>query len=323
MVGAGIGAHPHLFDLCCDNRFNVCAICAAHPTSARTIADSFGVPGAYHDVAVMLTHERLDALVISVPPAATPGAMRLAAAHGLPALVDKPGGRRATDLTPFVAAPYQPQRFSIGYNRRYQDSTRALSTILQQRRLGAIRSVECRWCAPFTQRFTTTATYRHSAAFGDGVLLDTGSHIVDLLLYLGLLSPEPTIRGVTAARVAAGPDVGFSFTAADTSDRPVVYVDAGEGEEHWEVTVLGARGVACLDATGLTCEAAGVVPFPGPSSQRPIDDLVLLLDGRAPLGATVSEGVAVLAVLDRIRRHLRPPWLAPRYKVLARRTGAC
>lgn len=323
VVGAGIGARSHLFDLCCDSRYNVTAVCTAHPDTATAAADAFGIPRAYHDVGQMVADETFDAVVVCVPPRWTAEVLRLVTGLGLPVLVDKPGAERAPDLVALIPPAEQECRVAIGYNRRYQAATRTLREILQQGALGTLRSARCRWTANFTERFTSGGSFRQHVGFGDGVLLDTGSHLVDLLLFLGLLPPQPQIVTASATAAVTGPDVAFAFTTAAGPDFPAIDARAADGNEHWELLVHGSRGRARLDPDGLSFDPPSRNATKPHKSVRPIEDLYRLAEGQPPLGATLAEGAADLAVIEHIRKHLRTPWQPPRTKVLARRSGAC
>ncbi|MDQ1295238.1 MAG: hypothetical protein QG608_3123 [Actinomycetota bacterium] len=322
MVGGGLAARSHLLDLCCGRRLTPVAVCTAHPGTARQVAGTFGIPRAHHDVTAMLRAADLDALVVAVPPRHAPHVLRHLTAYSLPVLVDKPGARRAADLADALSGPGRV-RLCVGYDRRYQRSARQLRQILRHGVLGAPDQVRCTWTADFTHRFTASGTYRDRATFADAVLLDTASHVVDLLAHLSLLSPLPRITGADVRRTTAATGPAFSFTIDATPDTPHIQVTADDGPPSWELVVRGTHGTARLTGHGLVLDPPRTLPVDAVGTVRPVEDLHRLATGLPPLGATPAEAIADLTVLDLVREYLRRPWLRPRSKAVARPGGAC
>jgi predicted dehydrogenase len=174
MVGVGVAGRSHLFDLATCPGMEPVAVCAASMASAGRAGAQFGIESAYDDLSAMLAEEKLDGLVVAVPPSAGDRLLPLAAASGLPVVIDKPGATSPARLrTALSTDPGFAGRAVVSYNRRYQAHVRTLKSWLAAGELGAVRNVRCIWSGPFRERYSSSGTYRCSAPFGRGVLLDT------------------------------------------------------------------------------------------------------------------------------------------------------
>ncbi|BCL16664.1 hypothetical protein GCM10017556_44030 [Micromonospora sagamiensis] len=319
-MGGGIAGRSHLFDLLCCPGFEPVAVCTTSVGSATRVAREFGVGSAYSDVAAMIAQERMDGLVVAVPPGAGDRVLPVAAGCGLPLVIDKPGAASPAVLRNVLATyPGLTGRTVVSYNRRYQAHVRALRSLLADGSLGALQRVHCTWTGPFRDRYASGDTYRGSVRFGGGVLLDTVCHVVDTLLFLGLGPLE--VKRARLDRGSRPADVAAEVRLRGGGGRVSVTLSVGEGPEHWEIVVEGSAGRAHLVAAGLTVQTpAGARHVDGVDLGRPVEDL-----GRAErLGATVEEAEEVLRVLEHIRAAATArPWLPPRAKALGRLNGAC
>lgn len=326
VVGVGVAGSSHLFDLVSDERFTVSAVCANHIERAKRAADVHGVPLAFDDPGAMVADAELDAVVVATPPAVTPVVAELALGNGLSALLDKPAGTSALALEQAGrAAGQNAAKAVVSYNRRYQTHVRRLRAIMEQGALSPPVTVECQWVGPYIRRYAAESTYRRDVGWGDGVLLDTGSHIVDTLLFLGIRPLKVTraslTPGSTGADVAAAVDL-----YCPSLDLPVhMRIDDHDAGEAWTLTVRAKNGELRLTRTGLTGTVTGrSVCLPAEDLRRPVDDLLALATGYQSCGATLTEAVAVLALIDQIRGCAgRRRWSRPRAKALGRLNGSC
>ena len=302
------------------------AVCARRIDRAKRAADLFGVPLAFDDAAAMIAEVELDAVVVATPPAATTEIAELALGRGLLVLLDKPAGPSALALDQVVrAAGASATKAVVGYNRRYQVQVHRLREVIEHGALGLLEAIECRWTGPYVRRYTAESTYRRGVEWGDGVLLDTGCHIIDTLFFLGIrplvVTRANLALGTTGTDVAVDADLHCSLL-----DLPVrVRIDDRDGDEACDVTVRGRDGELRLIRTGLSGTIAGrQIELPAQDLRRPVDDLPALAAGDQTYGASLSEAVAVLALIDAIRvRAARRRWSRPRAKALGRLNGSC
>lgn len=322
-MGVGVGGRSHLFDLAADRRFELAAVCASHQDSADEAAAMFGAPAAFTDAAAMLRGVPLDAVVVATPPAATPAVLGQCAAAGLPTLVDKPAAADAASLDRLIAAlGPRCDRFTVAYNRRYQRHVGyARDRVTAEP--GAVEEVVCEWSAPFAARYAAGAdTYRTACGFGDGVILDTATHIFDTLAFLGLSDLR-----VQRARLWPGPtgaDVRSHLLLRHARTHVEVRIRDGGESDVWKLTLRARWGSLVLTADGLTGSVDGHrVSIDGTYDHRPVEDL---LPGRSRRrGATLAEAAAALRLVDQARgeAELSRVWRRPRAKALGRLNGSC
>jgi predicted dehydrogenase len=314
-----------------DDRFEVVAVCSANAARAEQAAQTFDVPRFYSDLGALVSGELPDAIVLATPPDVTPRLLRIAVAAELPVLVEKPGAATAAELRNAIDSPGthvdRPPRVSVAYNRRYQRHVYEGRRIVSAGELGPLRDLKCQWRAPFLDRYTLGDTYRRRLTRGHGVLLDTGCHVVDTLLFLGLGPLSVTAaRLVTAGGLSVGADVEAHLGLAGVGGVPCT-IDIEDGpEEDWSLTVRGEQGSMLLTRTFLETVVDGCTQrMQHDDLARPIEDLVRLSTGDSPYGASVSAAARCLTVLEAARTASSPgkPWLRPRAKALGRLNGSC
>lgn len=331
LAGVGIAGTSHLFDLVSDNRFDVVAVCSARQERAEQAAQTFAVPHAYDSLDALLERHRLDGIVLATPPAVTPRLLRSSIAAGLGVLVDKPAAATSEELRALLVDELARNwtgptpRVAVAYNRRYQSHVRGARRLLAANTLGSLVDVECRWCAPFMQRYSSGDTFRRHMPYGHGVLLDTGCHVLDTLMFLGL-GP----LSVTAARLVAGvadADVEAHVDLIGAGGVAIaMHIDEGS-DDVWRLTIRGSRGWMTLTRLGLVwSDGERTDRIAQDDLARPVDDLHRMLSGQPQHGATLAEAARCLAVIDAARgaaRAARRAWIRPRAKALGRLNGSC
>lgn len=327
VVGVGIAGASHLFDLASSDQYAIAAVCARRRNRAIEAAERYGAQAAFDDPADMIAQARLDAVVIATPPETSPAVARVALDSGLPTLIDKPAAPTASALAQVAAdADASSGKAVVAYNRRYQQHVHEARDLLAPSVRATVTGVECEWGGPFAHRFTSSDTYRPHAGWGHGVVLDTASHILDTLQFLGIVplvvEHARLTRGQTGADVAASIDLRWLPNGVPVSIR----IHDGPGEDRWAIVANTTEGTLALTREGMVSNLSGhPVAVGAVDIHRPVDDLSELVNGRKPLGATLTEAIAVLATIDQIRAVAtrRRPWQRPRAKALGRLNGAC
>ncbi|MCW5981346.1 MAG: Gfo/Idh/MocA family oxidoreductase [Bryobacteraceae bacterium] len=142
-----------------DAGYNVAAIASAEPESSRAVAERHGIPRAYETYQQLLADESIEILDVAVPPHAQPEVIREAVRHadhvkGI--LAQKP---LATSYKEALAVTKLCEEagiaLGVNQNMRYDQSIRALKTVLERGYLGepALGTIEMRaiphwmpWC---------------------------------------------------------------------------------------------------------------------------------------------------------------------------------
>lgn len=256
------------------------------PTRCGRIAP--GVP-AYGGLQGLIEAEGLEALVIATPTRFHLANARCAAAARLPALVEKPpgvDGREAMALHELRPSP------RLAFNRRFEASMVALKN-----RVRGCGDLRLRIELHYRRRSWNPIDVR------DDALLDLGPHLIDLARWLsGREVTSARARSLRAHRaefeLRLGPAHAMISCSSDRPHTERVVASDGNGR------VLASEGRGGLVASALARLR--------PTRENPlVRSLVGQLEafGQAVRGladgsplATTADGVAVMSVIDAVRR---------------------
>lgn len=166
------------------------------PQEKTEISTLFPEAKYYETATQMLASEKLAGVVVTLPHSLHLSRILEALNHGLPVFTDKPAGVTADEIRQIVAAEAKSgKRVTIGSQRR------ALPGYTEIKRRLAQSSERTRW-ATGTFHFSSYPgwqnTWRNNPQLSgfpqakQGVLLDTGYHLLDSLLYI-LDFPKPVL----------------------------------------------------------------------------------------------------------------------------------
>jgi predicted dehydrogenase/nucleoside-diphosphate-sugar epimerase len=150
---------------------------------ARKLAKAYQVGCVLLDTGE-LTKDRVDAVLIATPPSHHAAATLELIKRGIHVLVEKPMATTYDDAMNMVeAAEEAGVVLSVGFYRRLMPSMRMLKALLDSRWLGRPVGFEVISGGFYGWTAATLANMRKDLA-GGGVLMDFGSHLLDLLHYL-------------------------------------------------------------------------------------------------------------------------------------------
>ncbi len=160
--------------------FNVVAIASPHPSKACEVADLRGIPKVYDTIEALLGDRSIEVLDIAVPPDAQPAIIQEAATRkhikGIlaqkPLALDYAEARRAVETCDQAGV-----RLAVNQNMRYDQSIRALKTLLKRGDLGepVLSTIEMR-AIPHWQTWLR--------AYGRLTLLAMSIHHLDCFRFL-------------------------------------------------------------------------------------------------------------------------------------------
>ena len=289
-------------------------VCRRQADLARDFAQRHGVPRSTGDPQAVIDDPEVDAVYIATPPGSHLDYARRVAAAGKPCYVEKPMARTHAECVAMNQAFADAgQKLFVAYYRRCLPRFVAVQEMLAQGRIGTVRSVDS---VQTTNHMLTTdpddLPWRLQAPHsGGGLLLDMGSHTLDVLDLL--LGPITQARG-TARRASPGHGV------ADQVEAELAFGDQITGTARWDfasdgprtnaVVIHGSRGsirFAVYDDNAVTLIADGettVTDHPDPPHvhQPLVQTMVDELAGKGTCPSTGVSAARTSAVMDDLTR---------------------
>lgn len=241
LIGCGrIAERVHLDALARVSDLRVVAV--AEPDAERRATAARRVPDAttYETAEALLSDPTVEAVVIATPPATHADLAVTAFEAGKHVYIEKPVATRLDDAARVVAAQQAAGTVgAVGFNYRFHPLVEA--TRGQVEHLGPLVAVR----TVFTSAARTLPSWKTRRETGGGILLDLGSHHVDLVRFLtgdevstvwADVQDDPDAEGVTAAvtaRLDGGVTAQMLFSARAT-DEDRVEIIGREGRLHYD-----------------------------------------------------------------------------------------
>ncbi|MET0591490.1 MAG: Gfo/Idh/MocA family oxidoreductase [Polyangiaceae bacterium] len=175
---------------------------------AEDYARRHGVPRWYDDADRLLDDPEVNAIYVATPPGSHLEYVLRALKRGKPVYVEKPMARSHEECVRMIdafAAANVP--LFVAYSRRALPRFLKARELLAEGALGAITGVSVRFTGPYHRQIDSNAPlpWRYRAEeSGGGLLLDLGSHTLDILDFL--VGPLTHVAG-TAVNMSARYDV--------------------------------------------------------------------------------------------------------------------
>ncbi|HTP80327.1 MAG TPA: Gfo/Idh/MocA family oxidoreductase [Bacteroidota bacterium] len=181
LIGCGRISQVHLQCLSKDPQAKLVAVADVDAKATASTAEAFGVKG-FQDAQKMVTEMNLDAVIICSPPNSHHALSDLALNSGVHVLCEKPLSLSVAEAETTIGVAKQKQRVLMMASKfRYvQDIIRA-KNIMESGILGEVILVENEFCSRVDMKNRWNAKYDVA---GGGVLIDNGSHSVDIIRYL-------------------------------------------------------------------------------------------------------------------------------------------
>lgn len=256
----------------------VVAICRRSPDKLAVSQKLLGISEIYTDWREMLTSRSVDAVIISTPHDAHAEQAIEALHHGLHVLVEKPMALTKSDAQAMIDAAERADRvLMVGYNRRFEGSWRTAQQAIAENAIGEVRQITLqlalhrRWyweekqIPPAILNRLKNATqwsdeffkgveegndwHADPIASGGGMFSNSGSHFVDLILWLAGAPPAQVVafsdslgcptECLLAIQAQLKNGVQVSIASAD--------VPAGGFGGQGRLTVVGDSGMLTFD----------------------------------------------------------------------------
>jgi predicted dehydrogenase len=294
------------------------AVMRRDPRLAEDFARRHGVPRFYDDADALIADPEVDAVYVATPPGTHLEHALRACRAGKPAYVEKPMARNHAECLEMVRA-FEEARLPlfVAYYRRALPKFRAVHELLASGRLGALTGVVVRYAAPqhvgvVDARARATAgapPWRLVAEdSGGGLVLDLGSHTLDLLDWW--FGPLRAVQG-SAANCASPEDV------EDTVAMTFATAGGVPGAAHWAfasaertdcIEILGTHGHISVPTFGdapVRVTVGGAtehldLPNPEHIQQPMVQAVVNALRGEGAAPSTGTSAARTSAVIDQV-----------------------
>ncbi|MCB1474186.1 MAG: Gfo/Idh/MocA family oxidoreductase [Rhodobiaceae bacterium] len=241
LIGAGAIAQTYVEAVERVDDMAITAICDTNARIRESAAERLGCT-AYASADDMLQSEELDGIVVTTPPLHHLCIAKAALERGVPVLCEKPLTVDSTAAVEMIAsAQASGVALAMASKFRYVADIVKARALIDSGIVGEIMLVENLFAAPVDM----SARWNSDAGIsGGGVLIDNGTHSVEIIRYLA--GPIRRVRAVTETFKAGLPveDTAILFAECDSGAR-------GHAEVSWTlakkspnfVTVYGSKGV--------------------------------------------------------------------------------
>lgn len=232
------------------------AICNRDQAKARALAERFGIPRVYGDVAEMIEREKPGLLDIVTPPVTHREYVEAAARRGIATICQKPFGRGYAEALEIASvASAAGITLAVHENFRFMPHFREARRLIDAGRLGALHSIAFRLRPGDGQG---PRAYLERQPYFQGMprflVFETAIHLIDTFRYLMGEVSAVTARLRKVNPVIAGEDAGyivFEFESGATGlfdgNRLNDHVAQNPRRTMGECWLEGAAGVLRLD----------------------------------------------------------------------------
>ena len=218
-IGAGSITGMHLRNLKDVKEAKIVAFSDPNIDSAKRWAEQVGLQvkegkTVFADWCEMLDKVDLDAVIILSPHSAHCEQILTALGRGLHVLTEKPMVVKVGEAKKVIAATKQAGKVVVvGYQRRFMPHFRFIREQVAKGNLGELNFIEA-FVGQGWQRGTANTWRQDPKLSGGGFLMDTGSHIVDIVLWTAQAKPVQVTATISnnGAPVEINDIVGVQFS---------------------------------------------------------------------------------------------------------------
>lgn len=292
------------------NGSQLVAVMRRNGALAADYARRHGVPRWYDDARALVNDPEVDAIYVATPPGAHLDGALLAAAAGKPCYVEKPMARHTPECDAMIAAFAQTkQKLFVAYYRRAMPRFLKVREVLASGVLGQLTGVGYRLATPTPANADPAKNaWRVDATnAGGGLLLDVGSHVLDLIDFF--CGPLEAVSGQAARLATPGAvedavvmtfrtggvlgSAAWNFSSLVKEDSLEFSGTAGR----LSLSVFGTEPLRLETARGLEqFELSTPAHVAQPLIQTVVDDLL----GRGSCESTAESARRTTVVMDRV-----------------------
>ena len=261
VIGAGAQAtRTHLPALVADPRAQVAAICRRDREALDALAARFSAEATTTDWEALLAEADLDAVVISTPNALHAQQTAAALEAGLHVLVDPPFAVRVRNARALREMAAERNRtLMIGQGRRLDPMWQWAREVVREGKIGRVTHVnafavfDAQWlfsgeAAPAWAEPPHPGAWRRDPDLAaGGVLMDSGTALVDLVLWLVGATPEAVHAASERGHLPLEIRSSVELTLAEGTSFTMALVGDGPPRLHERDAILGTDGALYIE----------------------------------------------------------------------------
>ncbi|MEK6801395.1 MAG: Gfo/Idh/MocA family oxidoreductase [Nitrospirota bacterium] len=294
IIGTGFGAKVHAPAFRTIPAVEVMAIAGQDRQKAALAGQALGIPTVHDSWQQLIDDEKVEAVVVAVPPSAHFDVVTAALRAGKHVLCEKPFGIDAGQAARMWALARESHRVCmVDYMFRMAPERVRLKELLDGHEIGRIIRVTVEWTVRGRAAGSSAWSWQFDPSFGGGVLFAFGAHVVDYLQWL--VGPVRSVAARLSTR--GGPAQSAPMdrpVAADTLDAmmlldgdiPVSITVSNAtpgGRGHW-LTIYGERGALIVGNANLADTVIGTRLYQSDMTTGALRDI--------PVASIAGEGVA-------------------------------
>ncbi|MCL4545464.1 MAG: Gfo/Idh/MocA family oxidoreductase [Chloroflexi bacterium] len=293
IVGVGGMGRAHAREIAVRSDAHIVAACDASAAALDRFFETIPMldrasVAEFASLEQMLTQAQLDAIVVATPHTQHSAQIKRCLEAGLHVLCEKPLATTAADArTSAELARQHGRTLAIAYQRHGSPLYRRAHDVVVNGEIGEIVLVTVLIAQDCLENFIDPSkTWRADPALsGGGHLMDTGSHIVDMLLYISGLEPEEVYASID--NHGALVDVVSALTLRFRNGARGTLAATSLSMEPWreEFSFYGTKGVLNIRDGRITLHKKGedtrILRGSG-QERRPVADFIEAIRGAVP-----------------------------------------
>ena len=292
ILGTGGMGISHARELLAHSDATVTALCDVNPEATDRAATRLGVQDnqaiqRFTDLDRMLAESNIDAVVIATPHTQHTEHIRKSLEAGKHVLCEKPMATTAADARAAIdLSEKKGVTLAIAYQRHGEARYRKAQEIVASGVLGDLRLITVLIAQDCLRNFLPGATWRADPALsGGGHFMDTGSHIVDMMLWVSGLEPEQVYAEIDQHGTHV--DVITALSMRFTNGARGVFAATSLSAEPWreELSFYGTEGVLNMRTEGLSYQLKNgdkIYPRTEGRNTRPVENFIAAIRGEVP-----------------------------------------
>jgi predicted dehydrogenase len=313
LIGAGnIGQSIHLPILSKLPGVEIVAICDRNKSTAKLIAEKYGIKHVCTEVSELLKLDGIDAVDICTSTDTHYEVAVECLEAGKDALIEKPLARSWQEAAMIGETATRCERkVMVAMNHRFRPDTITLKSIIERGELGKFQYIKSGW---LKQRSSEQKWLAQADRSGGGVMLDLGIVLIDLMLWLTNFPKVHSVRAVMQKHQTKNVEdfvTGFLNFADDTVAIFETSWTLQRPEELYYCNFFGEQGSAYINPLKIIRRQGNeFVSTETPdanrskaalyqkSYQNELQHFVNAVQGLVPVASTVGEAVHRMRIID-------------------------